>query len=119
MIKDLLFSFLLISLTLNFYFVNTVPLLGNTPISNDIPTKILAEKYCDSLEKKLFKGLDNESILKYEYFFSSIPKDFIIEENKFLDIFKSQVKNKCSYEITKSDEKEFKSFLKKSFQNKK
>ncbi|WP_288263039.1 hypothetical protein [uncultured Prochlorococcus sp.] len=72
----------------------------------------LAEKYCDSLEKNLFKGLDRESILKYEYFFSSIPKDLIKDENEFLETFKSSVKSICSYEFSESNEKELKSFLK-------
>ena len=75
----------------------------------------LAKKYCDSLEKNLFKGLDKESILKYEYFFSSIPNDYIKDENKFLEIFKSDVKSICSYDIAKSNEKELKSFLENYF----
>ena len=72
----------------------------------------MADKYCDSLKKNLFKGLDKESTLKYEYFFSSIPDDLIKDENKFLEIFKSDVKSTCAYEISESNEKEFKSFLK-------
>ena len=72
----------------------------------------LAIKYCDSLKKNLFKGLDKEATLKYEYFFSSLPYDSIKDENKFLKIFKSDVKSICSHEISESNEKEFKSFLK-------
>ena len=49
--------------------------------------------------------------MKYEYFFSSIPNNYIKDENKFLKIFKSDVKSICSYNISKSSEKEFKSFL--------
>ena len=75
----------------------------------------LAKKYCDSLEKNLFKGLDKESILKYEYFFSSIPDNYIKDENKFLEIFISDVKSICSYDFSKSKEKEFKSFLNNYF----
>ena len=75
----------------------------------------MAKKYCDALEKNLFKGLDKESILKYEYFFSSIPDDYIDVEDKFLETFKSDVKSICSYDITKSNEKELKSFLKNYF----
>ena len=62
-------------------------------------------------KKNLFKGLDKESTLKYEYFFSSIPDDYIKEEDKFLETFKSDIKSICSYDIGKSNEKEFKSFL--------
>ena len=75
----------------------------------------MAKKYCDSLEKNLFKGLDKESTLKYEYFFSSIPDNYIKDENKFLEIFKSDVKSICSYDLSKSNEKEFKSFFNNYF----
>ena len=67
------------------------------------------------LQKNLFKGLDKESILKYEYFFSSIPEDYIKDEDKFLETFKSDVKIICSYDIAKSNEKEFKYFLNNYF----
>ena len=49
--------------------------------------------------------------MKYEYFFSSIPDNYIKDEKKFLEIFKSDVKSICSYDISKSNEKEFKSFF--------
>ena len=49
--------------------------------------------------------------MKYEYFFSSIPNNYIKDKNKFLEIFKSDVKSICLYDISKSNEKEFKSFL--------
>ena len=75
----------------------------------------MAKKYCDALEKNLFKGLDKESILKYEYFFSSIPEDYIKDEDKFLETFKSDVKKICSLDIAKSNEKELKSFLENYF----
>ena len=75
----------------------------------------LAKTYCDPLEKNLFKGLYTESTLKYEYFFSSIPNNYIKDENKFLEIFKSDVQSICSYDISQSNEKEFKSYLKNYF----
>ena len=53
--------------------------------------------------------------MKYEYFFSSVPDNSIKDENKFLEIFKSDVQLICSYNLSKSDEKEFKSFLKNYF----
>ena len=112
--KMLLILFLLLGLTINFTFLNTLPIFAKTYGEKDINNQ-LAEKYCDSLGKNLFKGLDKESTLKYEYFFSSIPDDFIKDENKFLEIFKSDVKSTCSYEVSESNEKEFKSFLKNYF----
>ena len=66
-------------------------------------------------KKNLFKGFDKESTLRYEYFFSAISDDFIKDENKFLETFKSDVKSTCSYEVSESNEKEFKSFLKNYF----
>ena len=116
-------KFFLISLSL-FGLITIINLINIPPASGVINTgtKIvnneLAMKYCDSLKKNLFKGLDKESILKYEYFFSSIPDDLINDENKFLEIFKSDVKSICSYEVSESNEKEFKSFLKNYFKTK-
>jgi len=75
--------------------------------------KILALKYCDSLEKKIFYGLENESLLKYEYFFSSLPIKNIIDEKKTLDELKLNVKELCSYEITGKSQKEFEQFFSK------
>ena len=66
-------------------------------------------------KKNLFKGLDKESILKYEYFFLSIPDDYIKDEDKFLETLKSDIKSICSYDVAKSNEKEFKSFLENYF----
>ena len=116
--KFVLFSFFLIGLTAEINLMNSLPLFGEIITEKKIDNNQLAKKYCDSLEKNLFKGLDKESILKYEYYFSSIPKVYIEDENKFLEIFKSDVKSICSYEISKSNEKEFKSFLKNYFKTK-
>jgi len=97
-------------------FIIKINLINALPIFGEIYTeKKIANKYCDSLEKNLFKGLDKESTLKYEYFFSSIPDNYIKDENKFLEIFKSDVKSICSYDFSKSNEKEFKSFLNNYF----
>ncbi len=113
-----LVSSLLVSLIINFSFLSTIPIFENTyqPINNF--RNQLAEKYCDSLDKNLFTGLDSESKLKYEYFFSSLPENSITDQNKFLKIFKSDVKSFCSYEISESNEKEFKLFLKNYFKTK-
>ena len=106
-----LISFFLIGSILKIHLINSLPIFGGMYAEKKIANNHLAKKYCDSLEKNLFKGLDKESTLKYEYFFSSIPENYIKEENKFLEIFKSDVKSICSYDISKSNEKEFKSFL--------
>ena len=112
--KFVFISFL-VGLTIKINLINSMTLIGEMYLKEKIANNQLAEKYCDSLKKNLFKGLDKESILKYEYFFSSIPDDLIKDENKFLEIFKSDVKSTCAYEISESNEKEFKSFLKNYF----
>ena len=109
--KFILVSFLLIVCTVKINLINSLPISGEIYINNKITNNQLAKKYCDALEKNLFKGLDKESILKYEYFFSSMPDDYIKDEDEFLETFKSDIKSICSYNISKSNEKEFKSFL--------
>ena len=106
-----LISFLLLGLVINFIFLKTLPIFTITYPQEDITINQLAEKYCDSLGKNLFTGLDNESTLKYEYFFSAIPENSIKDQNKFLKEFKSDVQYICSYEISKSNEKELNLFL--------
>ena len=113
--KFVLVAVFFIGLTAKINFLNSLPIFGELYTENNIRNIQLAKKYCDALEKNIFKGLDKESILKYEYFFSSIPDDYIEDEDKFLEIFKSDIKSICSYEISKSNEKEFKSFLKNYF----
>ena len=109
--KFFLISFLLLGFFVKINLINSLPILGEINTEKKIADNYLAKKYCDSLEKNLFKGLDKELTLKYEYFFSSIPDNYIKDENKFLEIFKSDVKSICSYNISKSNEKEFKYFL--------
>ena len=110
-----LISFFLIGFIVKINLINVLPIFGEIYNEKKIANNYLANKYCDSLEKNLFKGLDKESTLKYEYFFSSIPDNFTKDKNKFLEIFKSDVKSICSYDISKSNEKEFKSFLENYF----
>ena len=113
--KFVLISFLLIGFIVKINLLNSLPIFGEINTDKKIDNNYLAKKYCDSLEKNLFKGLDKESTLKYEYFFSPIPDNYIKDENKFLEIFKSDVKSICSYDISQSNEKELKSFLKNYF----
>lgn len=110
--RSSLISFLLLGLVINLTFFDTLPIYANTYLEKDITSNQLAEKYCDSLGKHLFTGLDKESTLKYEYFFSAIPEKSIKDQNKFFKKFKSDVRSICSYDISKSNEKEFNSFLK-------
>ena len=72
----------------------------------------LAYKYCDSIERNLFKGLDNERILKYKYFFSSLNKEQINEGIKSLDNFSTEVHAICSIMISNEDIEELKDELK-------
>ena len=113
--KLILISFFLIGFIVKINLINGLSIFGELYSQGKIANNYLANKYCDSLEKNLFKGLDKESTLKYEYFFSSIPDNYIKDENKFLEIFKSDVKSICSYDFSKSNEKEFKSFLNNYF----
>ena len=116
--KFALISFLFIGFIVKINLINSLPLFGEINIEKKITNNYLAKKYCDSLEKNLFKGLDKESTLKYEYFFSPIPNNYIKDDNKFLEIFKSDVKSICSYDISQSNEKELKIFLKNYFKTK-
>ena len=106
-----LILFILVSLNINFASLNDLPVFGKIYEQPNMVNKKLAEKYCDSLGKNLFKGLDKESTLKYEYFFSSIPENSIRDKKNFLETFKSNIKSICSYDISDSSEKEFNSFL--------
>ena len=64
----------------------------------------IAYKYCDSIEKNLFKGLDNETILKYKYFFSSINTGEI-KKNLEISNFSEEVYDICAYKLS-NEEKE-------------
>ena len=110
--KFVLISFFLFGLILAINITNGLPVSGEIYKEKKIANNQLAIKYCDSLKKNLFQGLDKEEILKYEYFFSSLPYDSINDESKFLTIFKSDVKSICSFDFSESNEKKLKSFLK-------
>ena len=93
--KFVLISFFLFLLIMAINITNGLPVSGEIYIEKKIATNQLAFKYCDSLKKNIFKGLDKEATLKYEYFFSSIPDNYIKDKNKFLEIFISDVKSTC------------------------
>ena len=81
--KLVLISLFLLGLILAINITNGLPVSGEIYKEKKIANNQLAIKYCDSLKKNLFKGLDKEETLKYEYFFSSLPYDSIKDENKF------------------------------------
>ena len=86
----------------------------NMNINNlNTPEEELAIKYCDAINKKIFKGLNKEASLKYEYYFSSFKKPSTKDHRLFLKIFKFKVMKNCSYKFNEVDEKEFTNFIKK------
>ena len=83
--KFVLISFL-IGFIIKINFINALPKFGEIYTEKKIAYNYLAKKYCDSLEKNLFTGLDEESTLKYEYFFSSIPDNSIKSEMLVIEL---------------------------------
>ena len=77
------------------------------------PEEELATKYCDAINKKIFNGLNKETSLKYEYYFSSLKKPLKNKHEQFLKDFELEVMKKCSYKLTEIDKKEFTNFIKK------
>ena len=77
----------------------------------------LAFKYCDSVEKNLFKGLDNEILLKYEYFFDSIDIQEIDKEEEYIKKFVSEVETICSNKLKKEEINDFRILLRKHLLN--
>ena len=99
---------------INIIFVSTLFLYGESAFSNVSNIEnYLAYKYCDSLEKNLFKGLDNEKILKYEYFFNSVNKGNKKDGIEILNNFISEVENICSYKLKIEEKEDFRKELQK------
>ncbi len=89
---------------------------GNLIINSEMKTeRKLAFKYCQSIDKNLFEGLDNEFILKYEYFFSSIPNKSIENVNDFIDNFIKEVGSICADQLTEEDIIEFNTYFEKFY----
>ena len=107
--KDIVKSILCISILILF----SIPVF-----SNDTNTeKFLAYKYCKSIESNMFKGLDNERILKYEYFFNSVNKENINEGIEILKNFTSEVEKTCSYKLNSEEKEDFLKELKTFLSN--
>ena len=77
----------------------------------------LAYKYCKSLESNMFKGLDDERILKYEYFFNSVKKENTNEVAEKLNYFASEVENICSYKMNSEEKEDFRKVLNQYLSN--
>ena len=81
------------------------------------PEEELAIKYCDSIKKNIFNGLDKESLLKYEYYFSALKKPINMNPGIFIKKFEIKVEENCFYKLTEIDRKEFLEFEKKFFES--
>ena len=100
-VMNILFIAIFISFSLSAFAVDT-----NTE-------RNLAYKYCKSIESNMFKGLDDERILKYEYFFNSINKETTNKIEEILDIFTSEVENICYYKLNYEEKEDFRKELMK------
>ena len=105
-------------IVMNILFIAILVLFSLPAFSNDTNTESnLAYKYCKSIESNMFKGLDDERILKYEYFFNSINRSEINVETKNLSNFTSEVEQICSYKLTNEEKEDFRKELKKFISN--
>ena len=103
---------------MNIFFIAILFLFSEPALSNDNNIeRNLAYKYCKSIESNMFKGLDNERILKYEYFFNSVNKENTNGGEEILKNFISEVSNICSYKLNKEEKEDFKKELKKYLSN--
>ena len=105
-------------IVINILFIAILLLFSESGFSNDIiKEKNLAYKYCKSIESNMFKGLDDERILKYEYFFNSVNKENISEGLEILKNFTSEVEKNCSYKLNSEEKEDFLKELKTFLSN--
>ena len=105
-------------LVMNILFIGILILLSVPAFSNDNNTeRNLAYKYCKSIESNMFKGLDDERILKYEYFFNSVNKEKINEGMEKLKNFASEVERICAYKLNSEEKEDFRKELKTYLSN--
>ena len=98
---------------MNILFIAILILFSLPGFSNDINTeRNLAYKYCKSIESNMFRGLDDERILKYEYFFNSVNEENTIEVAVLLNNFIYEVENICSYKLNSEEKEDFRKDLK-------
>ena len=101
-------------IVMNLLFIAILILFSIPAFSNDTNTeRNLAYKYCKSIESNMFVGLDDERILKYEYFFNSVNKENTKEISVVLNQFASEVENICSYKLNSEEKVDFGKELKK------
>ena len=106
-------------IVMNILFISILILFSIPVFSNDTNTeRNLAYKYCKSIESNMFKGLDNERILKYEYFFNSVNEEDTTEIAELLNNFTSEVENICSYKLNIEEKEDFRKVLKRYVSNK-
>ena len=99
-------------LVTHIFFIGILILLSVPAFSNNNNTeRNLAYKYCKSIESNMFKGLDDERILKYEYFFNSVNKENINEGIEILKNFTSEVEKICSYKLNSEEKEDFRKEL--------
>ena len=101
-------------IVMNILFISILILFSIPVFSNDTNmARNLAYKYCKSIESNMFKGLDDERILKYEYFFNSFNEEKTNEVEELLTNFTSEVENICSYKLKSEEKEDFRKVLKK------
>ena len=105
-------------IVINILFLAILILFSVPAFSNDFNMeKNLAYKYCKSIESNMFKGLDEERILKYEYFFNSVYKKSKNEDVEILNNFATEVEKVCSYKMSSEEKEDFLKGLKKYLYN--
>ena len=105
-------------IVMNILFISILILFSIPVFSNDTYTETnLAYKYCKSIESNMFKGLDDERILKYEYFFNSVNEKNTNEVAELLNNFTSEVEKICSYKLNSEEKEDFRKELKKYVSN--
>ena len=98
----------------NILFISILILFSMPVFANDTNTeRNLAYKYCKSIESNMFRGLEDERILKYEYFFNSINEESTNEIEELLNNFTLEVENICSYKLNSDEKEDFRKELKK------
>ena len=105
-------------IVMNILFI-AILLLFSVPAfsTNTNSERNLAYKYCKSIESNMFKGLDDERILKYEYFFNSVNIENNNEDIEIINNFTAEVENICSYKLNSEEKEEFRKELKEFISN--
>jgi len=105
-------------IVMNILFIAILILFSIPVFSDDTYTeKNLAYKYCKSIESNMFKGLDDERILQYQYFFNSVNKENTNDVTKLLNNFTSEVEKICSYKLNSKEKEDFRKELKQYVSN--